>query len=297
MSADRDLTRIVRSWLHTDEHESASHVLDNVLAMLDTTPQRRSWWPARRSTDLNTYAKFAISAAAIVVVAIVGFNLMPTNGGLTGGVASTPSPSPTPIPTPSPTAAPSPTPKPEPTATPVAFAFPPQGSLAIGRHDFTINGVPFSLELTTADWLSNGSFGVDKGSNTELTPDGAGFIFWQDPPIGVFAAPCASTESPPAGSVADLAAAVASIPGTDLVSGPTDVTVGGFPAKHVVITIRDDIGCPPNSFYLWYGTRCRKCALRVRDRIDDLRVDDHGQRADGVGRRRNLRGRRSQARE
>ena len=48
MDTERDVTRIVRSWLRTDEHESADRVLDNVLALLDATPQRRSWWPARR---------------------------------------------------------------------------------------------------------------------------------------------------------------------------------------------------------------------------------------------------------
>ena len=49
MSTDRDTTRIVRSWLQTDEYESADRVLDAVLDQLDTTPQRRAtWWPARR---------------------------------------------------------------------------------------------------------------------------------------------------------------------------------------------------------------------------------------------------------
>ena len=41
MSTDRDTTRIVRSWLQTDEHESADRVLDAVLDQLDATPQRR----------------------------------------------------------------------------------------------------------------------------------------------------------------------------------------------------------------------------------------------------------------
>ena len=30
MTTDRDMTRIVRSWLRTDEHESADRVLDGV---------------------------------------------------------------------------------------------------------------------------------------------------------------------------------------------------------------------------------------------------------------------------
>ena len=91
MSTERDMTRVVRSWLRTDEHESADRVLDTVLDLLDATPQRRSWWPARRIADMNTYAKILIAAAAIVVVAVVGLDLLPANGGV-GGAAS---PSPT----------------------------------------------------------------------------------------------------------------------------------------------------------------------------------------------------------
>lgn len=34
-------------------------------------------------------------------------------------------------------------------------------------------------------------------------------------------------------------------------SGPTAVTVGGKPAQQVVIRIPDQIGCPPEQFYLW----------------------------------------------
>lgn len=54
MSADRDVTRIVRSWLREERHEDAGRVLDMVLAELDTTPQRRSWWPARRFPIMNS---------------------------------------------------------------------------------------------------------------------------------------------------------------------------------------------------------------------------------------------------
>src|SRR3970040_1990973 len=87
MSTERDMTRIVRSWLRTDEHESADRVLDHVLAQLNATPQRRSWWPARRIADMNNVAKLAIAAAAVVVVAVVGINLLPAGGGVGGGGA------------------------------------------------------------------------------------------------------------------------------------------------------------------------------------------------------------------
>ena len=70
---------------------------------------------------------------------------------------------------------------------------------------------------------------------------------------GVYADPCAHVPDLTIGpSVADLAAAVAAIPGLDT-AGPTDVTVGGLPAKLVVITIPDDIGCAPDEFFLWYN--------------------------------------------
>ena len=243
MSTDRDMTRIVRSWLRTDEHESANRVLDNVLDLLDATPQRRSWWPARRSAEMNTYAKFAIVAVAVVVVAIVGINLLPGSGSVAGGgPAATPSPSPSPSPTP--------TPSPSPSAT--AAGFPPAGPLEIGRHSMTKNGVPFSINIPISGWVSNGDFGVDR--STGVNAEGAGFIFWIETPIGVFADPCADVKSPPvAPSAAALVAAVAKVPGTDLVSGPKDVTVGGYPAKLVVLKIREDVGCSPSNFYLWYA--------------------------------------------
>ena len=243
MSTERDMTRVVRTWLRTDKHESADRVLDNVLALLDATPQRRSWWPARRITDMNTFAKLAIAAAAVVVVAVVGISQMPASGGAGGsGPAVSPSPTPSPLPTPSP----SPTP---------AAVFPPAGELAIGRHSMTLAGVPLSLSVPTSGWISNGDFGIDK--STGVTADGAGFIFWViQTPTGVFADPCADVKSPPVGpSPADLAAAVATVPGTDLVSGPSDVTVGGYPAKHVVLTVREDVDCNANDFYLWYAPR------------------------------------------
>ena len=44
---------------------------------------------------------------------------------------------------------------------------------------------------------------------------------------------------------------IASAPGTALVSAPQDVTVGGYPAKHVVVVVREDAGCDPGFFYNW----------------------------------------------
>jgi hypothetical protein len=249
MTTERDMTRIVRSWLRTDEHESADRVLDNVLALLDATPQRRSWWPARRIADMNTFAKLATAIAAVVVAAVVGINLLP--GGGPGGPTASPSPSPSP----SPYTSPSPTPTPPPSAAALIFA--PAGPLDPGRHALSEDRRPFSV-MVPAGWSSS-------GANCGICASDAGYLFRgtdgsTDPgavwmPVWsvdvVSADPCAKVPAPGATSAAELAADVAALPGTDVITAPEDVTVGGRPAKHVAIKVREDIECTPRQFQMW----------------------------------------------
>ena len=62
MSTDRDVTtRIVRSWLHEDAHEDADRILNLVLDEIDTTPQRRPGWLARRFPPMNSTTRIALS--------------------------------------------------------------------------------------------------------------------------------------------------------------------------------------------------------------------------------------------
>ena len=95
MTTERDPgTRIVLSWLREETHENAERVLLRALDEVDTTPQRRSWWPAWRSNRMNTYAKLLAAAAAVLVVAVVGYQFLPRNGGIGGPSTIAPSPSP-----------------------------------------------------------------------------------------------------------------------------------------------------------------------------------------------------------
>ena len=242
MTIERDVTRIVRSWLQVDEHESADRVLDNVLALLDATPQRRSWWPARRSPQMNAFAKLAIAAAAVVAIAIVGINLLPRTGGDVGVT---------------PTGSPSPSPSSTPFASP---AFLPAGELTAGRHTLLEDSIVFSVQVPDG-WHTSGfpclSGGcaspnggwLQRGADDSTEPDAAWMPIWSVD--NVASDPCAHTAAPVATSAAALAAAVASLPGTDVITAPTDVVVGGRPAKHVVIKVRDDIACAPRQFQMW----------------------------------------------
>ena len=197
---------------------------------------------------MNNVAKLLIAAAAVVVVTLVGLNLMPAGRG-PGGSGPTVSPSPSSTPTATPTPSPSP-----------ATVFPPSGTLAADtKLAMTLDGVPLTFSVPTSGWVGDGRCCIDNGKvgPDGTDPDGASFIFWTtDTPVGVYADPCAHVKgvASPDASTADLAAAVAAVPGTDLVSGPSDVTVGGYPAKHVVLRIRDDVACTSEQFMLWYST-------------------------------------------
>ena len=110
-ASDRDVTRAIRSWLHEDRHEDVSRIAAAVLDRVEATPRRRArWWPARRSSDMNNFAKVLFATAAVVVVAVVGINLLPRSQTGVGGPPQSASPS-APPPSPSLSPTPSATPK------------------------------------------------------------------------------------------------------------------------------------------------------------------------------------------
>jgi hypothetical protein len=77
-------------------------------------------------------------------------------------------------------------------------------------------------------------------------------IFWAGFRGGGEATPCAKLL--PSGadrSRADLAASVASAPGTKLAGSPRQVSVGGRPATRVVLRVQKDLGCDPGYFFTW----------------------------------------------
>ena len=77
-------------------------------------------------------------------------------------------------------------------------------------------------------------------------------IFWTAFPDGGEAELCRSVlRQDVGGSSADLANAITRAPGIRIVQRPLLTFVGGRPATHVVLKVRNDRGCDPGYFFTW----------------------------------------------
>ena len=145
------------------------------------------------------------------------------------------------------------------------------------RLVLTEAGVRFSLRVPRAGWEQMNSIPTKKSRRAPGCCPGRGrpislnksivgpqdaeaIIYWTSFPHGDYADPCARELARTVGrSAANLAAAVSTAPGVELVrrspyggqKAPSDVTLGGHPAKHVVLTVRENVGCDPGFFYTW----------------------------------------------
>lgn len=146
-------------------------------------------------------------------------------------------------------------PNPSPSATPEPPAGPGDCSAfedwCQGTHSLSVDGVPLSFTVSSSGWELYGDIHLSKSTQG---PQGAeALVFWSKYPEGTNASSCTSllTRERQPSSVADLAAVVAGLPEVELVSGPSDVSVGGIPAKHVAVIVRQDGGCDPGFFFTW----------------------------------------------
>jgi len=218
MSTDRDVTRIVRSWMDEGVTALPDRVLDAVLDQIPATPQRRAtWWPARRFPSMNnTIVRFGI-AAAVVLIVIVGYRFLPGPNG-SGGPPESLSPTPTLAPTSSPT--------------PADFSAQEGGGTALAPGSYVITylsplritvTVPAGWEKGYLDWALFSS----PVSIAFMTVD------------NLYVDPCAADprlREPAVGpTVDDLATALGDVPGLQA-TAPSDVTVAGFTGKQMDLT-------------------------------------------------------------
>jgi hypothetical protein len=104
MTQQRDIERLLDQWLSDGPDQAPDRVVDIVADRIERQSQRPAWRLQRRPYSMNAYAKFVVAAAAVLVVAVVGYNLLPGRSAGVGGPAS--SPSPTSFPASSPSASP-----------------------------------------------------------------------------------------------------------------------------------------------------------------------------------------------
>ena len=255
MSTDRDVNRIVRSWLEDGVTALPDRVLDNVLDQLPATPQRRAWWLARRLREMNTPFKLALAAAAVVVVAIAGINLLPSNPTVGG-----PGPSPTPIPT----------------ASPAALV---NGPLPPGRYstfpiDAPDGGMRFTFTVGEGWQGFVPAAGVFKTAGAPPMSGGMGLLFTHV--NGLHGDPCraGATEDVPVGPTVDDLATALGQQSAYAATTPVDVTLGGYSGKYVDLQLPSEWvteGC-----FLWGGAFYaqgpdNRWHLRILD-VDGARV-------------------------
>jgi hypothetical protein len=241
MSTDRDTTRIVRSWLRTDDNEFADRVLGAVLDRLDTTPQRRAtWWPARRLSQMNSTAKLALGAAAVVVVALLGINfLLPGNSNVGG---------------PGPSVVPEPSLAPDSTPTALRAEDPLEPGTYVSHP--LVSNPSLAVTFTVPDgWTGFDSRTLVPAGEDSMDGDvGAVVAFLET--SGIYSDPCDSLGDPDvdAGVTAeDLADAFSAQSAYE--ASVTDITLDGYSGKQVELQLPSefDASCPRDGYFVFEG--------------------------------------------
>lgn len=204
---------------YLEEYEGSTPMPEDVRtairAQLPSINQRPAWWPARRFVEMNNTAKLALAAAAVVVAAILGIQFLGAGQNVGGPDLGDPN---------SPATTPSLTPRPLPADGELE-----PGVYSVTRPDWT--PVPFSFTVP-AGWANRIGFITKHAGETDevmLTP-------WVVTHVYADACQWDGTLFEVGGSTDDMAAALAA-QGTREVSGPTDVTLGGYPAKRIELSV------------------------------------------------------------
>jgi TRAP-type C4-dicarboxylate transport system substrate-binding protein len=85
MTDDQELFAVLDQWLIDGPREMPDRVVDVVAQRIRRQPQRHAWRLDRRPSPMNAYTKVAVTAAAVLIVALVGYNLLQSNDKGVGG--------------------------------------------------------------------------------------------------------------------------------------------------------------------------------------------------------------------
>lgn len=208
--SDRDVTRVVRSWLDEGVTALPDRVLDAVLDQVAATPQYRASWLVRRFPIMNNNLfRFGLAAAAVIVIALVGIRFLPGSG--------SPGGPPTPTPTPTPPA-------------PLPSESLPAGSYTVTNAGFTL--VPYTFTVP-AGWIRDDG-GARRGPDP-IDSTAVRLSTWII--THVYADSCHWTGTlVPVADKAALVAALTAQVGHDH-STPVETTIGGLPATQITLSL------------------------------------------------------------
>jgi hypothetical protein len=225
-----DVELVLREWLADDGDIAPDRVLEVVADRIARQPRRPASRLQRRPF-MNTYAKLGAAAAAILIVGVVGWQLLPSLGGFGDQPTQAPSPSATPSPSVTPTSSP---------ATPGAISLKPLPSTAPN----------LAIDVTLpADWGAYDSWlllgpppGIESVGEVKIA-----FIAAE----GLHSDPChwdhlgngdpyqpGDLEVGP--TVEDLASALAASDAYESTT-PADVSLGGFAGKELDLELSPGI--------------------------------------------------------
>lgn len=253
MTQQRDIERLLDQWFSDGPDQAPDRVVDIVTDRIERRSQLPVWRLHWRSSPVNAYAKIAVAAAAVLIVAVVGYNLLPGRSTGVGG------PAPTASPTAAPTAAPST--RPSPSAVFPAWFTPDisnrgAGILSSGSQT-TRSFTPAFTYSVPEGWVNSLDVPIAYGLFPDTPANEAEYALSGDTAHSIFVI---SVESPyflceaweaTRGTAAERVAFLAASDAF-AVSEPVDITIGGRTGKQVDVRLDPDWretcpGDPPGS--------------------------------------------------
>jgi hypothetical protein len=125
-----------------------------------------------------------------------------------------------------------------------------------GRYAIESDGARFSVKIPDG-WQNSGNIYLSK--NTDDSQGAEAMVLLTSLVDGDHAEPCGQWWGEPDGGSVGFATSASRAHGTELVTGPTQVTLGGRHAMYVVLTVRRNRGCNPGFFYTWQGWQDCAC--------------------------------------
>lgn len=224
MTVDRDLERLLDTWLSDGPTLAPDRVLDAVAERIDRREQRPAWrlrsW---RDFHVITVSKMAAVVAAVVVLAVIGISLVLRPGGSKVGSSGPTTP-------PSATTAPTPTPTPSPTPGTLTSGVQGPGTF-IGK--FAASTIPWTVTLPKG-WSAYDAdvvMGPERG--------GMGTAVITERAVNVPKDSCAPQGTVPAATAEQFLSAVEARKDWT-VSDRLAATIGGYPASRIDIVLPQD---------------------------------------------------------